>query len=83
MSTKKYMKMLISIPNETYGTFIQNVPNGQRSQYIVHLLNDNLKPKAIKEIPESPWSRLGMHAKRKYSQKQIKKMIKNAWNNVD
>lgn len=83
MTKKKYMKMLISIPDNTYGTFIQNVPNGQRSQYIVNLLNANLKPKNLNDIPKSPWSKIGVHIKKKYSQEQIKKMIKDAWNDVD
>lgn len=83
MTKKKHMRMLISIPDETYNTLIQNVPNGQRSQYIVNLLNTNLKPKNMKKIPKSPWSKLGIHIKEKYTQKQIKQMLKDAWNDVD
>ncbi len=83
MIKKKYMRMLISIPDDTYNTFVQNVPNGQRSQYIVSLLNTNLKPKNIQEIPKSKWSKLGVHIKEEYTQKQIKQMLKDAWNDVD
>lgn len=74
--------MLISIPDATYNTFIQNVPNGQRSQYIVNLLSANLKPKSLNEIPKSPWSKLPK-IKGHYTEKQIVKMLKNAWNDVD
>ena len=82
MNRKKYMKMLISIPDDTYGTFIQNVPNGQRSQYIVNLLNTNLKPKNMEKIPKSAWSKLPK-IKGNYTEKEIIKMLKNAWNDVD
>ena len=82
-SPKKYMRMLISIPDETYATFVQNVPNGQRSQYIVNLLSANLKPKPMTKIPKSQWSKIGTHIKEKYTQEQIKQMTKDAWNDVD
>ncbi len=82
MVRKKYMKMLISIPDDTYCTFIQNVPNGQRSQYIVNLLSTNLKPKSTKKIPKSPWSKIPK-IKGNYTEKEIIKMLKNAWNDVD
>ena len=82
MTTKKYMRMLISIPDDTYSTFVQNVPNGQRSQYIVNLLISNLKPKSLANIPKSPWSKLPK-IKGNYTKKEIVKMLKNAWNNVD
>lgn len=80
MTKKKYMRMLITIPDDTYNTFVQNVPNGQRSQYIVNLLSTNLKPKNTAEIPRSKWSKMGIHIKEKCSQKQIKQMLRDAWN---
>lgn len=83
MRRRKYMRMLITIPDDTYSTFIQNVPNGQRSQYIVHLLDKKLKPKKITKIPKSRWSKIGINIKEKYSQEQINKMLKDAWNDVD
>lgn len=83
MTRKKYMRMLISIPDDTYNTFIQNVPNGQRSQYIVNLLSTNLKPKSLTDIPKSPWSKMGIKIKEKYTQKQIKQLLRDAWNDVD
>ena len=83
MTRKKYMRMLISIPDDTYSTFIQNVPNGQRSQYIVNLLSANLKPKSLTDIPKSPWSKMGIKIKEKYTQKQIKQLLRDAWNDVN
>ncbi len=83
MTRKKYMRMLISIPDDTYSTFIQNVPSGQRSQYIVNLLSTNLKTKSTTEIPKSSWSKMGVHIKEKYTQKQIKQQLRDAWNDVD
>lgn len=77
------MRMLISIPDDTYNTFIQNVPNGQRSQYIVNLLSTNLKPKSLTGIPKSPWSKMGIKIKEKYTQKQIKQLLRDAWKDVD
>lgn len=82
MTRKKHMKMLISIPDDTYSTFIQNVPNGQRSQYIVNLLSTNLKPKNTKKIPKSQWSKIPK-IKGNYTEKEIIKTLKNAWNDVD
>lgn len=82
MTRKKYMRMLISIPDDTYNTFIQNVPNGQRSQYIVKLLSANLKPKSLTNIPKSIWSKLPK-IKEKFTKEEIIKMLKNAWNDVD
>lgn len=82
MTRKKYMRMLISIPDDTYSTFIQNVPSGQRSQYIVNLLSTNLKPKSLTNIPKSIWSKLPK-IKEKFTEEEIVKMLKNAWNDVD
>ena len=82
MTRKKYMRMLISIPDDTYSTFFQNVPNCQRSQYIVNLLSSNLKPKSLNDIPKSAWSKIPK-IKEHYTEKQIVKMLKNAWKDVD
>lgn len=75
--------MLISIPDDTYSTFIQNVPNGQRSQYIVNLLNINLHNANKKEIPKSQWSKISEHVKGDYSHEDPVKSAKDAWNDVD
>lgn len=83
MKRKKYMRMLITIPNDTYSTFIQNVPNGQRSQYIVHLLDKKLKPKKIAKIPKSAWSKLHKYVKGNYSHEDPVKLAKDAWKDID
>lgn len=83
MPSKKYMRMLITMPDDTYKTFVKEVPAGQRSQYIVHLLDQKLVSKKPKKIKKSFWSDLHKHVKGDYSHEDPVKIAKDAWKFVD
>jgi len=81
MPRKKYMRMLITIPDETYNNFTQTVPAGQRSKYIVRLLNKKLA--TSKKSPKTFWSDLHKNLKGDYSHEDPVEIAHNAWKDVD
>lgn len=86
MAHKKYMKALFTVPGDTYKEFKELAPNGSRSQIITQFMTQYVeihKPQFMKAKP-SLWSELKKYRKKKkYPKLNLKKLIKDAWNDVD
>lgn len=86
MAHKKYMKALFTVPGDTYKAFKELAPNGSRSQIITQFMTQYVeihKPQFMKAKP-SLWSELKKYRKKKkYPKLNLKKLIKDAWNDVD
>ena len=86
MTRRKHMKALFTVPEEVYKEFKDLAPEGSRSQVISQFMAQYVeihKPQSMK-IKPSLWSELKKHRKKKqYPKLNIKKLIKDAWNDVD
>lgn len=85
---KKYMRMLITMPDEVCEEFMQHVPNGERSRLISGLVKDYI----IKKFPQKTsdeknfWDEideLKKHRKGDYSHEDSVKTAKDAWKYID
>ena len=81
----KYMKALFTIPDHVYTQFKEIAPGGARSQIITRFITQYIeihKPdKAV--LTPSLWVELKKYRKKRYPKLNLKKLIKDAWNNVD
>lgn len=81
----KYMKALFTIPDDVYTQFKEIAPGGARSQIITRFITQYVeihKPEKAVSIP-SLWVELKKYRKKKYPKLNLKKLIKDAWNNTD
>ncbi|MEK7673516.1 MAG: hypothetical protein AAB373_06555 [Patescibacteria group bacterium] len=80
------MRMLISIPDDTYKVLARSVPNGQRSGFISTLIQQRLGTKSTKETNNSFYSELAeirKYLKRDYSKQDSVKFAKDAWKHIN
>lgn len=80
---KKYIRMLVSIPDTIWFEFKKLVPTGSRSQIISEMMKQYISKKKPEAAKKSFWNDIGKHIKGDYSHEDPKKMIKDAWKNVD
>lgn len=83
MPKKKYMKILFSLPEETYKEFIKVAPLGERSQIIVQLIAKYLSGKSPQKTEKFDWNELKKYRKGDYSKEDPVTLSKNAWKFVD
>lgn len=77
---KKYMRLLVSLPDATYKMLTQNIPAGKRSGYIAKLIVEDLPKKQKKE--ESFWLKLSKMHDDEYSHEDPVKLAKHAWDEI-
>ncbi len=79
---KKYMRLLVSLPDSTYKILTQNIPAGKRSGYIGKLIEDNLLKEQDEEMA-SFWAKIDEIGKGEYAHEDPVKISKEAWDYVD
>ena len=80
---KKYMRILISLPDDVCENFTNFVPNGQRSKLITIWIKQYLIKKNLSQKKKTFWNELKKYRKGDYSYEDPVKTAKDAWSHID
>lgn len=83
MAKKKYMRILVCIPDDIGKTFLSSIPNGERSPLISRLIKQYLLDKFPKKKEKSFWDEVKKYRKGDYSHEDPVEIAKHAWDDVD